>query len=382
MGVALSPEYVYEIAAGGLLPDNRRFGILWMSREALGPAFDMVGAFNDVSLKLAPGAVEADVIARVDRLLERYGGLGAYGRGDQASARFLSDEIAQNRVSGTVIPAIFLGIAAFLLNVVLARLVTTEREQIGVLKAFGYTDWAVGWHYLKLALVALLVGCALGIALGLWFAARTIALYAEYYRFPVFLFRFDWVAVGLAVLVTLVAALVGAVGAVRRVVTLPPATAMQAEPPTHFRAGAARAPRAASVARACRGASRIRNLERRPLKAAFSALGIALAVAILLVGRFFVDAIVDIADVQFRHVQRENLIVVFNAPALGRRALRADTAPRRRCVSSRSARSQCGCVPDITAAERRCSGSRRRGSCGSSSAVGGPSRRVPRRVCC
>jgi putative ABC transport system permease protein len=313
VGVALSPEYVYEVAAGGLLPDNNRFGVLWMSREALGPAFDMVGAFNDVSLKVAAGAVEADVIARVDRLLERYGGLGAYGRSEQVAARFLSDEIAQNRVSGTVIPAIFLGIAAFLLNVVLARLVSTEREQIGVLKAFGYSNWAVGWHYLKLALAALLIGGVLGIALGLWFASQTITRYANYYRFPVFLFRVDWVAVGLALLVTIAAALVGAASAVRRVVTLPPATAMQAEPPTHFRPGLFER---LGLHRwlAPPGRIALRNLERRPLKAGLSALGIAFAVSTLLVGYFFVDAIGYIADVQFRHVQRENIMVVFNAP--------------------------------------------------------------------
>ena len=313
VGVGLSPEYAYEIAPGGLLPDNKRFGVLWMSREGLAPAFDMEGAFNDVSLKLGPGAVEADVVAAVDRLLDRYGGLGAYGRGDQVSARFLSDEIAQNRVSGTVIPAIFLGVAAFLLNIVLARLVSTEREQIGLLKAFGYSDWTVGWHYLKLALVALSIGAATGLAMGFWFAAETIARYANYYRFPTFVFRLDWAALVIALLVTLAAAVVGAAGAVRRVVTLPPAAAMQAAPPARFQAGLLERlglhrllPLPGRIA--------LRNLERQPLKAVLSTLGIALAVSVLLVGRFFVDAISDIADVQFRHVQRENLMVVFNAP--------------------------------------------------------------------
>jgi putative ABC transport system permease protein len=313
VGIALSPEYVYEIGAGGLFPDNRRFGVLWMSRDALGPAFDMVGAFNDVSLTLTPGAVEADVIARVDRLMERYGGLGAYGRSDQVSARFLNDEIAQNRVSGTVIPAIFLGIAAFLLNIVLARLVSTEREQIGVLKAFGYADRSVGWHYLKLALVALFIGAVAGIGLGLWFAGQTNARYAEFYRFPTFVFRLDWTAVGLALLVAFGAAVIGAAGAVRRVVTLPPATAMQPEPPAQFRTGLLER---LGVHRLLAAPGRIiaRNLERRPVKAALSALGIAFAVAILVVGRFFVDAMRYMADVQFRHVQRENLSVAFNAP--------------------------------------------------------------------
>lgn len=313
VGVALSPEYVYEIGTGGLFPDNRRFGVLWMSRDALEPAFDMVGAFNDVSIRLATGASAADVITRVDRVLARYGGLGAYGRGEQVSAQFLNDEIAQNRVSGTVIPAIFLGIAAFLLNVVLARLVGTEREQIAVLKAFGYGNWAVGWHYLKLALVALLAGAVVGIAVGLWFAARVNARYATFYRFPTFVFQLDASAVGISLLVTLVAAVAGAAGAVRRVVGLPPAVAMQPEPPARFRAGPLER---LGLHRLLDAPGRIiaRNLERRPYRALLSTLGIALAASILVVGRFFIDSMDRLADVQFRHVQRENLTVLFNAP--------------------------------------------------------------------
>lgn len=312
VGIAISPEYVYEIGAGGLFPDNRRFGVLWMSRDAMAAAFDMTGAFNDVSLRLERDASLPDVLGRVDRVLERFGGLGAYGRDDQVSARFLTDEIAQNRVSGTVVPAIFLGIAAFLLNIVLGRLVTTEREQIAVLKAFGYSNWAVGWHYLQFALVGLLLGAAAGVGLGLRFADLTISRYAHYYRFPEFVFRLDWTALILGVLVTVVAAVIGAVSAVRRVVTLPPAAAMQPEPPARFRGGAFER---LGLDRWLRMPGRLiaRNLERRPLKAALSVLGIALAVAVLLVGRFFVDAILRIADVQFRYVQRENLMVVFNA---------------------------------------------------------------------
>ncbi len=313
VGVVLSPEYVYEIGAGGLFPDNRRFGVIWMSEATLAPAFNMSGAFNDVSLTLLPGAREADVIAGVDRELERYGGLGAYGRADQVSARFLNDEIAQNRVSGTVVPAVFLGVAAFLLSVVLARLVATEREQIAVLKAFGYGDWAVGWHYLKFSVAALLSGSLGGLAVGFWFASRVNARYAEFYRFPTFAFRVDGTAVVAALLVTAVAATIGAVGAVRRVVRLPPAEAMRPEPPVRFHAGPLERLGLTALLTAP-GRIIARNLERRPARAALTSLGIALAAAILVVGRFFIDAMLLMADQQFRHAQRENLTVVFNRP--------------------------------------------------------------------
>jgi putative ABC transport system permease protein len=313
VGVAISPEYVYEIGEGGLFPDNRRFGVLWMGRQALAGAFDMIGAFNDASLRLDSRVGEREVSARVDELLARYGGLGTYGRTEQVSARFLNDEIGQNRVSGTAVPAIFLGVAAFLLNIVLARLINTQREQIGTLKAFGYGNWSVGFHYLKFALAALLLGALAGIGAGGWLAARTITMYAEFYRFPQFLFRIDVAAVGIAVAVTILSAILGAMGAIRRAVRLPPAVAMQPEPPPRFRIGALER---LGLTRhmGLQGRMIARALARRPAKAALSVLGIAFAASILLVGRFFVDAIAFMGDVQFRHVQREHISVGFTAP--------------------------------------------------------------------
>jgi len=313
VGVALSPEYIYEIQSAALFPDNRRFGVIWMSEDALGPPFEMEGAFNDVALTLAAGASEPEVIARLDRLLEPWGGLGAYGREDHVSHRFISDEIAQNRVFGTVIPAIFLGVAAFLLNVVLSRLVATQREQLAVLKAFGYRDRTIAAHYLGFALAAIALGAVLGVLAGLWLGARIHELYVTFYRFPVLEFSPGVTVIGAAIGLSTLAAVTGALGAVRRVLALAPAEAMRPEPPARFQAGwLERWP----AARRLPAAARMiwRNLARHPVRAGLSVLGTALAVAILLVGRFFVDAIETLNDVQFRGVQREDVMLVFHEP--------------------------------------------------------------------
>jgi putative ABC transport system permease protein len=317
VGIALSPEYVYEIRGTDLFPDNERFGVVWMSREAMGPAFEMEGAFNDVVLALAPGASESDVIARLDRLLARWGGLGAIGRDDQISHRFLSDEIAQNRITGTVVPAIFLGVAAFLLNVVLRRLVATQRDQIAVLKAFGYANASVAAHYLGLALVAVAGGVLVGSGLGLWWGRAIHRLYVDFYRFAVWGFEAGPSTFALAGGVAALAALVGALGAVRTAVALPPAEAMRPEPPARFRAGALER---IGLRRWLSPASRmvVRNLARRPGRAALSALGMALAVALLVVGRFFLDSVTTLAEVQFRVVQRDDATLAFHEPLPGR----------------------------------------------------------------
>jgi putative ABC transport system permease protein len=313
VGVALSPEYVYEIRGTDLFPDNRRFGVLWMSRAALGPAFDLEGAFNDVSLRLAPGAVEDEVISRLDVLLEPYGGLGAYGRADQVSHSFLADEIAQNRVSGTVLPAVFLGVAAFLLNLVLARLVSTQRDQIAVLKAFGYEDRTVARHYLGFAAISVALGAAAGTPLGLWLGWLINGLYVRFYRFPVLRFDPGVSVVALAIAVSAAAALIGAQSALRRVLSLPPAEAMRPEPPARFQAGLLERTR---LARWLPTPPRMiwRNVARRPVRSALAVLGIALAVSILVVGRYFVDAIQLLAELQFRTVQREDVTLAFREP--------------------------------------------------------------------
>jgi len=316
VGLALSPEYVYEIRGTDLVPDNQRFGVLWMGREALGTAFDMDGAFNDVTLTLTPNASEPQVIFQLDRLLEPYGGLGAYGRRDQISHRFLSDEITSLQATAVVMPVIFLGIAAFLLNLLLARLVSTQRDQIAVLKAFGYRNWDVGLHYLKLVTLVVLLGALLGLGLGLWMGEAVTRNYANYYHFPVLAFAVEPSLVMVAMGVSLVAAAIGAFVAVQQAVQLPPAEAMRPEPPAEFRPTLVEQ---LGLQQVFSPAGRIilRNVERQPIKAGLTILGLSLAVAILVVGHSFEDAITYLLNVQFSQIQQEDITLAFAEPVSG-----------------------------------------------------------------
>lgn len=313
VGIALSPEYVYEIRGGDIFPDNQRFGVLWMGRKVLGTAFNMDGAFNDIALTLVPSTNTADVIFRLDRLLERYGGLGAYDRSDQISNRFISDEITQLRAHATIVPFIFLGIAAFLLHIVMSRLIGTQRDQIAVLKAFGYRNWDVGWHFLKFVMAIVCLGVAIGLGLGLWLGAALTELYTHFYQFPLLRYEVSPGMVIGAVAIASFAALVGALGAVQRAVSLPPAEAMRPEPPAHFRPTLIERMGLQQLLSPV-GRIILRNLERKPMQALLSILGISLAVAMLVVGRYSKDAIQYIIDVQFHRVQRDDVTIVFNEP--------------------------------------------------------------------
>ena len=318
-GVATSPEYVYEMGAGGFMVDNRRFGVLWMSREPLERAAGMDGAFNNVTLLLAPGAKEPEVITALDRVLAPYGNTGAYGRRDQVSNAVIADELHQLRAIGTVFPLFFVLTAAFLLNIVLSRLIATQRDEIAALKAFGYTDAEVGRHYLGFAMAAIAVGAVLGLLGGAWLGARYTSLYARVFRFPTLVHHNDWVACALAIAVSGGAALLGALGAVMRAVRVPPAEALRPESPARYRplllerlGLGAHIPTSARMV--------LRTLERRPWRTTASIVGVGLAGALMVAGLAPWDAVSRLMELQFERIQREDVTVAFAEPRPARAA--------------------------------------------------------------
>ncbi len=308
VGVALSPEYVYSIGPGVIVPDDRRFGVIWMGREALAAAFDLDGAFNDVSLVVDRGASRPDVISRLDALLDPYGNIGAYDRDDQVSHAYLEGEMDQLVTLGTVEPPIFLTVAAFLLSIVVSRLIATEREQIGLLKAFGYSDAAVGWHYLKFTLIIVVVGVLLGFAAGALLGRLMTVLYADFFRFPFLYYRPSPSDFAIAALATTAMGVVATWRAVRRAVKLPPAEAMVPAPPTVYRRSLLeRLDPVGVFGQPTRMA--LRHIVRWPLRAAMTATGISFAVAILVLSLFFFDSIEHLIEVYFHHAQRQDVTV-------------------------------------------------------------------------
>jgi putative ABC transport system permease protein len=313
VGVALSPEYIYSIRPGEIIPDDRRFGVFWMERRAVASAFDMEGGFNDAALAIAPGASPDEVIARLDRLLEPYGGLGAIPRALQLSHWTLESELVQLQNFGFIIPLIFLGVAAFILNVAMVRALALQRPQIAALKALGYGNAALAWHYLKWALLIASAGIVLGIVAGAWLGTLMIDLYNQYFRFPTLLYRLSLDVVLGATALTLTAAVLGAVTAVRRAVSIPPAEAMRPEPPAHYRRSALETP---WVGRQLGNAGRmvIRNIARHPFRAGASVVGIGFAGAILVVGFVFIDAMNALIVTQFSVAERQDVTINFLEP--------------------------------------------------------------------
>lgn len=309
IGIALSPEHVFATLSG--MPDVRGYGVFWMDAEQLAAAYDMRGAFNQVAIKLAPGASRQSVSADIQRLIASYGGRDVYGREEQSSHRMLDNEIKEQHVLGSVLTSIFVAVAAFLLNVVITRLVAAQREQIATLKAIGYDNTAIGLHYMQLVLVITLLGFLIGLSLGKFFGAQMVSLYAEFFRFPVFEHRIAaWLLV-LGLIIAVAIAVLGSYGAVTAVLRLAPAEAMRPPAPGHFRRTLSEAllerlsqstlPPALSMI--------LRNMQRRPWRAALSVIGTAAAIALVIMGNFVRDSMEGIVDSTFRVAMRADVLL-------------------------------------------------------------------------
>lgn len=313
VGIALSSEYVLEVRPGTFMIDNKRYGIMWMGRSALAAAYDMKGAFNSALVGLEPGANERMVIEEIDVVLKQYGSIGAIGREDQMSHRFLSDEIAGLRVQALVVPTIFLGVAIFLLNIALLRLVSTQRMYIAILKAFGYSNVRIALHYIGFGLISVLGGTILGLIGGYYIGDWLVELYTRFYRFPVLRFDMPEGVILSAIGLSALASVLGAASAVRSALKLPPAEAMRPEAPKNYRAGILEKwkifrrldPVMLMI---------VRNIVRRPVRAAVGVLSVAMAMSILVMGRYMVEMFDTILDVQFNRVSREDAIVTFVLP--------------------------------------------------------------------
>ena len=310
VGAANSPEFVFVTAPGELFPQPERYGVIWMGRDALARAYDLEGAFNEVVVRLSSDADPEQTKRALDLVLDRYGSTGAYGRDRMPSDRFLVEELRQLATMAAFLPAFFLVIAAFLVNVALARIIATERSNIGLFKAFGYSDAAVAWHYAKSALVLAAIGAVIGSAAGVWLGHLIAAVYRDYYHFP----RLDFDASPLTYLIAWGAAFAsasaGSLTAVLRAARIAPASALAPPRPVAFSQ-----PNGVSgaLSRRLDAKSRIilRRILRFPRRSATTILGVALAIALLVVARTFPAVMDRLLDIHFSQANRQDVTLSF-----------------------------------------------------------------------
>lgn len=313
VGLALGPDFIWALAPGDLVPDEKRYGILWMGRKALEAATDRAEAINFISLMLDGSRSEADVIRALDTIIEPFGGTGAYGRENQISHAFLKSDLDQLKALAYSIPPIFLLVSTFLVYVVLSRLIRTEREKIGLLKAFGYSANAIAWHYATFAVVIGVLGIAIGLVAGNWMGRGMMNLYLEYYRLPLMQYEMPLVVLGNASALAIGAALIGALGGVQQAARLTPAVAMNPPPPSVYKSGAVESFGRWLGLRSV-GEMILRHMARWPLRSSITVFGVALALGLLYATLQFTDGTKAMMDTYFTRAQKQDMMVTLIEP--------------------------------------------------------------------
>lgn len=316
VGTAQSPEFIYFAAPGEFIPDDARFGVIWMGRPALAAALDLEGAFNEALVSLLRGANKDAVLDQIDQVLDPFGAPGAYGLEDFASDRFLSEEISGLEVTSSTVPPVFMMVAAFLLYIVTSRMITAEREEIGLVRAFGYSKREVASHYLELALFIAVTGAALGCLLGVLLGRAMVPVYTTYYKLPFLLFRLEFASFASGLLLSIAVATLGGIWALRGIFRLTPAQAMR--PPTppdfshsfSFKKGVfARLDQPTRMV--------LRRLMRQPWRMLGAVIGIASGMALSLAMLIIYDGFDVAIDRTFNVVDRSDATVSFvqNVPS-------------------------------------------------------------------
>lgn len=313
VGIAQAPEFLFSAPPGEMMPDDTRFAVIWMSERALSAAFDVEGAFNEALLALGRDAESQAILDAVDRLLAPYGGLTAYHVSDHVSERFIHEEINGLKVSGSVVPPIFLAVAAFLLNIVISRMIQSEREQIGLLKAFGYTSLEVGTHYAKLVLAIAVGGAALGCVLGVYAGRSLTSVFLIYYKFPFLLFQVDPRAFLIGLGVSVLAASAGGIFVLWRVFELTPAVAMRPPAPADYSRSTGFGP---LMKRLLDQPSRmvVRRLLRQPGRSALAVIGIAAGMSLSVAMLGVMNGFTRTVEINFELMDRSDAIVSFIEP--------------------------------------------------------------------
>lgn len=313
VGIGNSPEYVNAIDPAAPLPDKKHFGVFWMNETQLETLLDMSGAFNSLAADLKPGTSESHVKREIDQIISKYGGIGSYGRDKQLSNSFVSDEISQQRITATVMPAIFLGVAAFLLNVILSRLLSLQRGQIATLKACGFSNIQVAIHYSKLVGVIVLIGGFFGIIAGIYLGWISANMYKDFFKFSDFKYIVSWQAFLGSLSAALIAGAIGALGAIREVIKLSPAEAMRPpSPPSFHKTWVERSGFIKKISPVFR--MPIRNLYIKPIRLLFSEIGIAASISIMVMAICWYDVIGYIVESQFSYVDRSDLTIALLTP--------------------------------------------------------------------
>lgn len=312
VGFGQSPEYIYIIRSiQDMIPSPERFGILWVPEDFAEGALDMQTASNNIVGTVDDPAELDRILDQAETVLQPYGLFAKIKAEDQVSNRFISDEISGLEATTRVIPPVFLGIASLVIAILMNRMVRNERSQIGLLKAYGYSNFAVAFHYIQYAAILGVIGSIAGGLLGQWAADQMMGMYGQFYEFPELHNRFYLNVFLRGSAIAVFFAVAGSWLAARRASGILPAESMRPEAPKSARRSwLERSPR---IWNSLSFTSKMiaRNVSRHPFRAGLNAFAVMISCGLLIIGFFMLDGMDYLMRFQFEISQRQDARVNF-----------------------------------------------------------------------
>lgn len=224
-GLGYSPEHLYQTSDSSMIPDYDKMGFAYLSYEAF-PVSDV--PYNVLLVKYDGNSSNYEKQLD-DDLTRDYSSF--LPRAQHPSFAEFQDETEQHQMMTDVIPVIFIIISMLTLLTTMTRIINNQRMQIGVLKALGFKNRTIMFHYISYGFWMVLAGSILGLILGpLTLPPIMFEEMADLYSIPYWLTGFNISFIVVTLLMVVLAALISYF-ACRNIVNESPSSAIRPKIP-------------------------------------------------------------------------------------------------------------------------------------------------------
>lgn len=313
LGVVKSPEFIYTLKdSGELIPDNKRFGIIYIKQSFGEAIFDLKGSVNNISIKVKSGSDVDEVKDDVKKLLKNYGVKSSIDRKQQTSTMMVDAEIKKLQSTGGSFPVIFFMVASVIIYIMMGRMVENQRIQIGVMKALGFTNVQVLIYYMSYSTIIAVSGSLIGSILGTYMGFSITKLLNQYFNLPLSNTQIYGEFVIPAFLLTLIFCLFAGYNSCKIIFKIMPSEAMREKSPISGKKIVVE--KVDFIWRNINKLERIimRNLFRYKRRVLLTSLGVIFSSAILLVAFSMNDSVNFMIKQQYGSIQNYDIKVKFS----------------------------------------------------------------------
>ena len=313
--IASSSEFIYVMEnEQSLLPALDKFGVAYVSEAFAQSVFGYRGSYNEVLIKVDDKSNVDDIINLVEKKLDKYGLKRITKLEDLLSNNVLTQKIDGIEMLSSVLPVMFLMVAAIIISIMLSRIVNNDRMAIGVLKALGYGNISILSHYTKYALIIGLAGSIMGITGGLLLSKPMSQVFVSFFNIPLSGIEIQYSYIINAIILTSLFCIGAGLFGARGILRIMPADSMRPEAPKSGKRILIEkitflwrhVPFSWKMV--------IRNILRNKKRFAFLVAGLALAYGINVVPLYMVNAMVSMFELQYGEYQKMDYKVDFTRP--------------------------------------------------------------------